>query len=186
MPISQAGLTFQESIKDAEHLLSHFDSLNTLPPPPANEVLKRAGLVMAMTAWETYVEDRVQEAVSAMLVACADPAIIALVQRKVDEEIKKLHNPTAEKTIQLFKDYAAIDVAAAWSWNNVDPKKARERLNGYLQLRGDVVHRSRALSKGSTPAHPVTRDQLQKAIFFLKELVKATEVGLSAAPPASA
>jgi hypothetical protein len=53
---SQASLTFTEAIKDAENLLGHFDKLNTKPPPPENEVLKRAGLIMAMTAWETYVE----------------------------------------------------------------------------------------------------------------------------------
>lgn len=50
---------FAQSILDAENLLSHFNTLNTKPPPPEIEVLKRAGLIMAMTAWETYVEDRV-------------------------------------------------------------------------------------------------------------------------------
>jgi hypothetical protein len=54
MPESKASLTFTEAIKDAENLLAHFNTLNTLPPPPQTEVLKRAGVVMAMTAWETW------------------------------------------------------------------------------------------------------------------------------------
>jgi hypothetical protein len=45
--------TFESSIKDASDLLDHFDKINTKPPPPNAEVLKRAGLVMAITAWET-------------------------------------------------------------------------------------------------------------------------------------
>lgn len=62
--MSKSLVDFESSIRDAEELLAHFD---TQPkPPPANaEVLKRAALVMALTAWETYVEDRVLEAVTA-------------------------------------------------------------------------------------------------------------------------
>ena len=60
--MSQASKDFDESIQDAQNLLNHFNTLNEHPPPPELEVLKRAGLVMAMTAWETYVEDRLREA----------------------------------------------------------------------------------------------------------------------------
>lgn len=59
--MSRAYQSFEHSIKDAEELLAHFDAANTNPPPANAEVLKRAGLVMALTAWETYVEDRLRE-----------------------------------------------------------------------------------------------------------------------------
>ena len=59
--MSQAFLQFEQGIKDSEELLAHFDSINQSPLPASAEVLKRAGLVMALTAWETYVEDRVTE-----------------------------------------------------------------------------------------------------------------------------
>lgn len=175
MTTSQAATTFSEAIKDAENLLAHFNTLNSHPPPPELEVLKRAGLVMAMTAWETYVEDRVQEAAAARLLGIADSGIGSFVKSRLEEEIKRLHNPTAEKTMQLFQDYAGIDVLASWKWNNVEPVAARQKLNGYLKLRGDVVHRSRISVKGPPQPHPVTKDDLQRAISFLKELVKATE-----------
>lgn len=182
MEPSQASATFQEAIKDAEHLLGHFDKLNTKPPPLENEVLKRAGLVMAMTAWETFVEDRVCEAAEVRLRTCSDAGIVAFVKSRLNDEIKRLHSPTADKTIQLFNDYAGIDVSSGWRWNHVDPKVAKDRLNGYIRLRGDVVHRSRVTPKGPTPAHPVTKDDLHKAIGFLKELVKGTERALSTLP----
>lgn len=50
---SRAKGTFDSAIRDAGELLALFDSLNVKPPPDSAEVLKRAGLIMALTAWET-------------------------------------------------------------------------------------------------------------------------------------
>jgi len=36
-------------------------------PPKDTEVLKRAGLILAVTAWETYVEDRARQSMEAQL-----------------------------------------------------------------------------------------------------------------------
>lgn len=177
---SKAGSTFLTSIQDAENLLSHFNKLHAEVPQQETEVLKRAGLVMAMTAWETYVEDRVSEAAADRLQSIADTVVVAFMNAKLLDEIKRLHNPTSEKTLQLFRDFAGMDLTDHWRWNHVEPAKARERLNNYMKLRGEVVHRSRISSPGPTPAHPVNKDDLQKAIHFLKELVKATESALSA------
>jgi hypothetical protein len=179
MPTSKASETFSQAIQDAENLLAHFNKLNTQPPPAENEVLKRAGLIMAMTAWETYVEDRVQEATSQRLAGLTDSSIGEFVQTKLNEEIKRLHNPTADKSLQIFRDFAGVDLTDHWTWNNFPAKLVRERLNQYMKLRGDVVHRSRAVQSGPTPAHPVKKEDLEKAISFLKDLVKATEKGLS-------
>lgn len=55
---SKASLTFEHAIQDAVDLVNHFDKLNSQPPPQENEVLKRASLVMALAALETYFEDR--------------------------------------------------------------------------------------------------------------------------------
>ena len=179
--MSRASDTFVQSILDAENLLKHFNTLNTKPPPPELEVLKRAGLIMAMTAWETYVEDRVLEATTERLRGLADSSIAAFVNSKLDDEIKRLHNPTSDKAIQLFRDYAGVDLTEKWSWNNNDQETVRDRLNQYLKLRGDVVHRSRTIAPGPPKAHPVTKEDLEKAIRFLKNLVQATESAFPAA-----
>lgn len=176
--MSAASDVFAQSILDAENLLGHFNKLNTKPPPPEIEVLKRAGLIMAMTAWETYVEDRVTEASNERLQGLADSSIASFVQSKLADEIKRLHNPTSDKTIQLFRDYANVDLTERWAWNNYDPKTVRERLNQYMRLRGDVVHRSRTVNPGPPQAHPVTKEDLEKVIRFLKALVAATEAAL--------
>ena len=179
--MSKASDTFSHSIGDAENLLGHFNALNTKPPPKELEVLKRAGLIMAMTAWETYVEDRVLEATAERLRDLTDPSISSFVQSKLDEEIRRLHNPTSEKVIQLFRDYAGVDLTDSWCWNNADKKVVRDRLNAYIKLRGDVVHRSRTVEPGPPKAHPVTKEDLERAIRFLKNLVQATEVALESA-----
>ncbi len=173
--MSKASDTFVQSIRDAENLLSHFNSLNKKPPPEENEVLKRAGLIMAMTAWETYVEDRVEEAAEARLQSVGDPDVVDLVRRKLSEELSKLHNPTAERTIQIFNDYAFVDPSKEWSWGAKSEADVRRQLNSYLKLRGDVVHRSRVRSAGRPQAHPVRKEDLERAIRFLKHLVDATE-----------
>lgn len=176
--MSDAAKVFALSIQDAENLLKHFKSLNTQPPPPETEVLKRAGLVMAMTAWETFVEDRVQEAAERRLSGLKDSSIAAFVKGRLDDEIKRLHNPTSEKTVQLFRDYAGVDLTEKWAWNNYGPKLVRERLNQYMKLRGDVVHRSRPVGNDTSIAHPVKKEDLERVISFLKDLVKATEAAL--------
>ena len=130
---------------------------------------------MAMTAWETYVEDRLLEAATERLRGLPDSSIAALVRFKLDDEIKRLHNPTSAKTIQLFRDYAGIDLTDKWSSPNNHEKTARDRLDHYIKLRGDVVHRSRTIVPGPPKPYPVTKEDLAKAIRFLKGLVEATE-----------
>ncbi len=119
-----------------------------------------------------------QEVATIRLSRLTDFDLGIFVRTRLDEEIKRLHNPTSEKTLQLFRDYAGKDLLPHWSWNHVDPDTAKRKLNGYLKLRGDVVHRSRVNLKGPSQPHPVTREELQKAVHFLKELVKATERAL--------
>jgi hypothetical protein len=178
--MSKASETFEYSIKDAENLLKHF---NTLHPgsghPPADiEVLKRAGIIMAMTAWETYVEDRLEEAVEARLSSLDGEPIAKLVRKKLADDISRLHNPTAERTLQLFREYVDVDLTENWHWTGVDPARARKRLNEYLKLRGDVVHRAPKLTHGQSQPHPITKEELKKALGFLRCLVRETDAAL--------
>ncbi|MDH4555751.1 hypothetical protein E8F11_11305 [Pseudomonas sp. BN417] len=176
--MSLAKTSFEHGIKDAEELLAHFDSINANPPPANAEVLKRAGLVMALTAWETYVEDRVTEAVNKRLAAVAGSYVGDFIFKKLQQELKQFHNPTSDKTKRLFVDYLDVDVTQGWSWQNTDPEKAKRSLNEWISKRGDAVHRSKPVTNGSPAAHLIKRDELEKVIRFIKELVKATDAYL--------
>lgn len=176
--MSKAKTSFQGSIKDAKDLLAHFD---TMPKPSSNngEVLKRAGLVMALTAWETYVEDRVREEVTLRLQVVNGSYLGNFVLGRLEEELKRFHNPTSEKTRKLFNDFLDVDVTAAWEWQHFDMAKVKRTLDDLIVKRGDAVHRSKPSSLGAAPApHLVKRDELEKSIQFLNELVHATDNAL--------
>lgn len=173
--VSKAKHSFEYSIKDAEELLEHFDALNSSVPPPNAEVLKRAGLVMALTAWETYVEDRIKEALSIQLRLIAGSHCGDFIRQKLEGELKRFHNPDATKTRQLFLDYLGIDVTESWVGLNADAAANRKALDGWISKRGQAVHRSKVNAGGAPAAHLVRRDDLEKAIRFVKLLVDKTD-----------
>jgi hypothetical protein len=173
---STAKVAFDFSITDADELLAHCNSLGH-PLPQKAEVFKRAGLVVALTAWETYVEDRVVEAVRQRVNAAASHAERFMLTR-LEDELKRFHSPTSEKTRALFTDYVDIDVTAEWSWSGMDAARVKQKLDALVKKRGDAVHRSNGPNRASAP-HLVSKDDLEKAIRFLKELVAATERALA-------
>jgi hypothetical protein len=173
--MSRAFQSFEFGIKDAEELLAHFDAVNGNPPPANAEVLKRAGLVMALTAWETYVEDRLVEEMDKKLGAVAGSYVGNFVSKKLQCDLKQFHNPSSEKTKRIFQEYLELDVTEGWAWSNYDPEKARTTLNSWISKRGDAVHRSKPISNGIPVAHLIKRDELEKVIRFVKDLVKATD-----------
>jgi hypothetical protein len=175
--MSRASTTFDSSIEDAVALLQHFDNIHKNSPERA-EVLKRAGLVMAMTGWETYVEDRIREAVQSRLRAVNGSPLGKFVSGKLEEELKRFHNPTSDKTRRLFLDYLEIDVTASWKWTNYEPVTARKTLDDLISKRGDAVHRAKPVTVGVPAPHLVKREDLDKAIRFLKCLVEATDKAL--------
>lgn len=173
--MSQAFLQFEQGIKDSEELLAHFDSINQSPLPASAEVLKRAGLVMALTAWETYVEDRVTEEMGKRLQVLSGSYAGEFIRKRLEHDLKTFHNPNSEKTRRLFLEYLNVDVTQGWVWQHFEQEKACEYLNKLISKRGDAVHRSKSASNGSPMPHLVKRDELEKAIRFTKDLVKATE-----------
>jgi len=178
--MSEAKISFDYGIQDAEDLLAQFDAINTKPPPENAEVLKRAGLVMALTAWETYVEDRASEALNKKLSVVAGSYAGDFIQKRLKTDLRQFHNPTAEKTKRLFSEYLEVDVTQGWHWANTNPARAKKLLNEWISKRGDAVHRSKPVNNGSPAPHLIKRDELAKAIRFIKELVKATDTYLEA------
>ena len=173
---SKALQTFEHAIQDAVDLLSHFDSLNKKPPPPENEVLKRASLVMAMAALEAYFEDLLVESVATL---CGDSSederLSEFFRTSLDNELKTFHTPSTDRVRPIFVKYLGYDVTKGWSWNHCDPAKARSELNRLAKKRGDIAHRSWRPLPGQPMPHAVTRDAMRKHIHFINELAKATD-----------
>lgn len=173
---SKAIQTFEHAIQDAVELLDHFDALNTQPPPPQIEVLKRASLVMALAALETYFEELLTECVGALCLQSRDSERLASFMRSaLENDLKVFHTPSTDRVKPIFMKYLGYDITEAWSWNNMEPSKARIELNSLAKKRGDIAHRSVRPTKGQPVPHAVTRDAMRRHIHFITELVKVTD-----------
>jgi hypothetical protein len=97
-PVSYGSIAFLDGIRDAEKLFDYYhEESRSGPPPREAEVLKRAGLITAMTAWETYVEDRVCEAVDARITATGANEFTGFFKARLDEELKRFNNPLPKR-----------------------------------------------------------------------------------------
>ncbi|MEZ5492640.1 MAG: HEPN domain-containing protein [Gammaproteobacteria bacterium] len=174
---SKAIQSFEHSIKDATELLDHFDALNTHPPPPQIEVLKRASLVMALAALETYFEELLIEYVEYLCSqSCESERLTAFFRSSLKNDLKVFHSPSTDRVKPIFIKYLGVNITEAWSWNNIDPTKARKELNNLVRKRGDIAHRSIRPVPGQPSQHVVTRDAMRKHIHFIKELVRTTDI----------
>jgi len=170
--MSKAIQSFNLAIKDAEELLSRFDNEKSSTEHKNSEALKRAGMVITLAAWETYIKDRFKEEIEIMLSAVNGSLIGNFIQNSVNEDLKRFYNPNSERIKQLFKKYFEIDISLSWEWDNYQPSQARKKLNELISKRGDAAHIS---NTSSNDPHIVKRDELEKAIRFLKGLVNATD-----------
>lgn len=178
---SKALQTFDHAIQDALDLLNHFDVLNTNPPPPQIEVLKRASLVMALAALETYFEDRLLEAAESISAGPNSGSHLAdFFMESLENDLKYFHTPSTDRVRPIFKKYLGLDVTEGWTWNNCDSAAARRELNKLVKKRGDIAHRSkRPLAGEPQPSpHAVTRDNLRKHIHFVKQIAQSTDAFL--------
>lgn len=173
--MSTAHDTFKHSIRDATDLLEHFDRLNIQPPPENAEVLKRASLVMALAALETYMEDRIAEAAAVTAFGARESLLGRFYANSLANDLRFFHSPNTERVRGLFKKYLSVDVTEGWTWNNYDPPRARSELDRLVSKRGDIAHRSRPPKGPISSAHIVTRDAMRRHVQFVRDLVQATD-----------
>jgi HEPN superfamily RiboL-PSP-like protein len=173
--MSEAAKAFDRSITDAQELLDRFDDEKMHSNGRSSETLKRAGMVIAMAAWETYVKDRIQEEFEVYLKAVEGSLLGRFVTKRLNEDLKRFYNPNSDKTKRIFLDYFEIDVTQGWVWDNYDTPQAKKALNVLISKRGDAAHKANTSSNPNCDPHLVKRDELEKAIRFLKGLVAVTD-----------
>lgn len=170
--MTRSGQLFEFSIKDAEELLERFDTEKNGSFQYNPETLKRAGIVVALAAWETYVKNRFYEEIDVWMCSVKGSQLGNFIERKVNEDLKRFFNPNSDRTKLLFKTYFDIDITDTWKWDNYHPPEAKKMLDQLISKRGDAAHKA-----NTSPGQPhiVKRDELDKAIRFLKGLVDAME-----------
>ena len=103
--------------------------------------LNRAVVVMAVSAWEAYVEDVVLEAVDALRPAGAALGMWPAINATARSQVGRFNNPNSQKVRTLFQDTIGIaDVTAGWQWQNCTPAVARTNLDAVMTQRHHVAH----------------------------------------------
>jgi RiboL-PSP-HEPN len=150
--MSSSKKIFDSSIQEAESILEFYNELNKDKQRSKElEVLKRAGLIIALTTWETYVEERIEESVKKLFIGASGSIAQKFMLSKLEDELKRFHTPNSDKTKKLFADYLNIDIQKNWFWNNFELPKVVEEL-------------------GLNKPDLIKIDDLRKSIVFLKNI----------------
>lgn len=165
---------FKLAISDAEELINCYDDYNkTEKNNKSLEVLKRASLIMILTAWETYIEDVVAETIENKYSMIKGSTLGNVINNRLKKYLKTFNNPNSIKTKEIFQEFFAIDITESWIWGNYHTSKdSKEQLNFWLKKRGEAVHRAQTDKNSS---HVVKRDELDKCVRFFKEIVEVTD-----------
>lgn len=94
-------------VQSGERLLELFDKLSK-PEQQANEVLKRAALVMTLTVWETFIESWLKAQICQKLAALKGSFAGDYIQKKFTESINQLNNPNSHKVRQLSLEFCSL------------------------------------------------------------------------------
>ncbi|MDO6613845.1 HEPN domain-containing protein [Shewanella sp. 1_MG-2023] len=167
---------FKLAISDAKDLVECYDLLNANIDTSPPEALKRAALIMTVTAWETYVEDIATEIFTSKFGALKGCHIGNYLERQFSSKLKMFHNPGSQKTKEIFDEFFGVNVTESWVWNSYQtPKQVKQTLDSWLKRRGEAVHRSQI---DITKPDLIKRNELDKCIRFISELVEITDKAL--------
>lgn len=174
----QAKSVFDVSIQDAERILEAYEHMKNIPELGRDpEELKRAALIMTLTAWETYVEDKISEEVAMQTKVLQGSQIGNFISRTLETDLKFFHTPNSKKTKDIFERFLGIDVTEYWTWPGYeDQNRTRAKLNEWIKKRGDAVHRSVTDKQSS---HLISKPEAEKCIKFFKSLVEVTDRALT-------
>ena len=153
---SQALQTFEFLIENVDQLIEIHGRLQTgRGRRHQQEALHRAGVVMSVGAWESYVESVLLEAVELLSnnlqgAGGAQPAprwaqiTFAVAMQSVENKVSQFHTPNAENVQRIFRESIGFDPWPHWSWfarrRQWNGAEMRQRLNSWLKIRHGIAH----------------------------------------------
>lgn len=117
------------------------------------DALHKAGVVITVAAWQSYVEKVLAEALDVIAAdlqrpAAATPrwAMHAFLMRRAGlrTDIKKFNTPNDQNVRELFRNALDFDPWPSWEWHS-GPRQwtslvTRERTNAWVRVRHSVAH----------------------------------------------
>lgn len=90
-------------------------------------------------------------------------------ERLQAERNRKLNTPKTAQIDELFdKAVGLANISKSWHWTKMTAQRAAEKLDDFIELRGEIAHRGAA-------AGSVTKDQVKHFYNHVQRLVGATE-----------
>ncbi len=119
MPSNAFATHLTQLLEDAEELNDTHTILSAtaLPPQQKLDALNRTVVVMAVSAWETYVEELAREAVRAMQPPAIPFGSWSVHYASIVGQANRFHTPNPENVKALLSDAVGLaDVRQAWTW----------------------------------------------------------------------
>jgi RiboL-PSP-HEPN len=140
-----------------EHLVSHASDAGSLPL----ELQKRVAKELKGDSHELAVWGLADQGWRAVLKS--------RLARLQEERNRRLNTPKTQQINDLFHDAVGIsDIAKRWYWSGMSAKRAAEKLDEFVTLRGAIAHRG-------TAASSVTKDQVNDYYNHVQRIVAPTE-----------
>jgi hypothetical protein len=194
---------FDYAMEDAGRLLAMHDAETRRHkgrPSRQLEVLKRAAVIVSVTAWESFIEDAIRvygmyrlemaktpndvsawfnSVAQAWLQGHPQPPKIAiwtgsqwkeLLKRKLESDLQTLNTASPDNIKSLSKLYVGSNVCESWKWTRTSAKNAAQQLDDLIVLRGELVHRSLAYIQHHPVSSPGRRAQRQHVVDGIRLL----------------
>jgi hypothetical protein len=172
-------------------------------------VLKRAAVILAVTAWESYIEGSVRNHATAAIEKASRPSDVqslfnsvaqgwlegkpkpteladwsgtgwkGILRKKLEKDLAAWNSPNSENVRALSKRYLGEDLTAHWHWERTTTALAARRLDTLIRLRGKVVHHGR---EAFSRTAAIQRKHVVEASSLLNHLVDCTERALGHGP----
>lgn len=131
--------------------------------------LNRAAIVTSVSAWESYVEELMREALAALKPSTPPlghwPALSAFMLG----ELGRFHTPNAQNVANLINRCLGLaDVRTSWGWRNCTSAQAETHLDRALSLRHEIAH-------GVNPRPIIHNPYSNWLPGFMKRLARCTD-----------
>jgi len=171
VPSNAFAVHLEQLLRDADELDAAHAQLRTGNPGRqfGLAALNRAAVVICVSAWESYVEELVREAIEGIRPATAPLGVWSAHKAWVLGQLGRFNTPSMENVRGLLSDSIGLQgVQQSWIWRNCTAVQAAEKLAGALRYRHQIAH-------GVNPRpviHNVYSSQLPE---FFRRLGKATD-----------
>ena len=170
--MSKALDFFCNGFSDAESILTIYDCHNQnsnqikefYPDGMPNiDVLKRACVIMAFTAFESFFENLITE--------INNKQIYDFSNEKRNKMLERFHNPTSKNIVELYKSWFGIEnCLKTICFDGRNAEDICDQLDEYLKIRGQIVHVQKIDSSKEDVAK---KENVIKILNFLKKFAES-------------